>query len=339
MKLSLGTRGTKLSSIRAHNGYGYATDCMISSLQRLGYEIAANDPTADVEIWFDQPQNWKFKKGVYKIGYHPWESTKLLSGWAEIMNQCDEIWTPSPIIAEWYQKYSGVTVPVFVYEHGIDHIWKPVRREPKDMMKFLHVGTEATRKGGWETINCFRRAFPNRQDVSLTMKMVSSSWNGIPQLGRVTYINELYDFDELQNLFYDHHVYVYPSHGEGFGLTPLQAISSGMPTITVPAWAPYQQYLDKRLSVSSKLVVSPWEKIHPGKIWRPDFDEVVDRLRFAADNYSDVADYAMSQADDIHHAYDWDRITDEVFSGLERRLFDRDMANGTPVELDVKLKR
>jgi glycosyltransferase involved in cell wall biosynthesis len=320
MKLSFGTRVNKLESIRKHNGYGYATDCMLGSLNRLGYEINPNDPTADAEIWFDQPPAWKFSKGVYRIGYHPWESTRLIKGWAEIMNECDEIWTPSPLIADWYRRFSGITVPVYVYQHGVEHAWSPVRRNRDDVIKFLHVGTEATRKGGWETVNAFRRAFPNRTDVSLTMKMVASNWNGIPRLGRTTYINELYDFDQLQRLFYDHHVYVYPSHGEGFGLTPLQAIATGMPTITVPAWAPYHEFLDERLNVPSKLVVSPWEKIHPGKILRPDFDEVVDRMRFAADNYDDCVDSALTRTDAIHEFYDWDRLTAEAFEALERRL-------------------
>jgi glycosyltransferase involved in cell wall biosynthesis len=320
MKLSLGTRGKKLSSIRAHNGYGYATDCMIRSLQNLGYEIEANDATADVEIWFDQPQHWNHPKGTYKIGYLPWESTKLLPGWAEIMNTMDEIWTPSPLIADWFTRYAGINVPVYVYQHGVDHIWRPVRREPTNTIKFLHVGTEATRKGGWETVNVFRRAFPNRTDVTLTMKMVSSNWNGIPKLGRTTYINEVYSFSELQRLFYMHDVYAYPSFGEGFGLTPLQAIATGMPTITVPGWAPYAQFLDERLSLPSKLVASPWNEIHPGKILRPDFDVMVDRMRYAADNYDEVRDYACSTAGDVHKSYDWDTITKDVFEALEKRL-------------------
>lgn len=331
MKLSLGTRGKKLSSIRAHNGYGYATDCMIASLQRLGYDIEANEPGADVEIWFDQPQHWVFQKGVYKIGYLPWESTRLLPGWLEQMNKCDEIWTPSPIIADWFTRYAGVSRPVYVYEHGVDHAWRPVRREPTSTIKFLHVGSEATRKGGWETVRAFRQAFPNRDDVSLTMKMVSSGWNGIPKLGRVSYINEIYSEDKLRAMFNYHDVYVYPSFGEGFGLTPLQAIATGMPTITVPAWAPYAEHLDERLTISSKLVTSPWNEIHPGKIWRPNFHELVDRMRFAADNYDSVRDEACSKAPRIHELYDWDTITAEVFEGLERRLFDRDMAAAEPV--------
>lgn len=318
MKISHGTRFKKTS---AHNGYGYATEGMLNSLQRLGYHVEQNDASADVEIWFDQPHHWKFSDGPYKIGYHPWESTQLLPGWADIMNQCDEIWTPSPLIADWYTRYAGVKVPVYVYEHGIDHIWNPDYREPpKDKINFLHVGAEATRKGGWDALRLFRKAFPHNNDVSLTLKMINANWNQIERVGKTNIINRKMNFDELQTLFYTHDVYVYPSYGEGFGLTPLQAIATGMPTITTPAWAPYARHLDPRLSVGSKMVRSTWPKIHPGHMLRPNFDEVVDRMRWAVDNYDDAYKTAMSKVDAIHREYDWDTITKKVFEDLEKRL-------------------
>lgn len=320
MKISFGTRIASLEAINKHNGYGYATDRMLDSLQRLGYQVQPNDASADVEIWFDQPHHWKFSKGPYRIGYHPWESTQLLPGWSEIMNQCDEIWTPSPIIADWYTRYAGVRVPVHVYEHGIDHVWAPVQRKPKDTIRFLHIGAEATRKGGWDTVRLFRRAFPNRTGVELTIKMINSSWNGVPRVGRVEYINKKMSFEELQDLYYDHDVFVYPSYGEGFGLTPFQAIGTGMPTITLPGWAPYARYIDPKLAISHKMVTSPWPQLHPGKIMRPSADDVIDRMRYAVDNYSEISETAFETAHELHDAYDWDTITARVFNDLKTRL-------------------
>lgn len=315
------SHGTKTKNIAGTNGYGYATQGMLASLDRLGYQVSQNDASADVEIWFDQPQHWKFSPGTYKIGYHPWESTKLKDGWVEIMNKCDEIWTPSPLIAQWY-KTDGVTVPIYVYEHGIDHIWNPEYRRERgdDKLRFLHVGAEATRKGGWDTLRLFRQAFGNNKDVELTLKIVNSSWNNIDRIGKTNIINRVMSFPELQSLFYAHDVYVYPSYGEGFGLTPLQAIATGMPTITTPAWAPYARFLDPNLNVGSQLKKSTWQKIHPGYMLRPNFDEVIDRMRYAYDNYDDARAFAASKVDQIHSEYDWDTITKKVFGDLEKRL-------------------
>jgi glycosyltransferase involved in cell wall biosynthesis len=323
MRISFNTpEGRSSQEIKGYNGYGYATLCILSSLSDLGYEVNDNDPTADVEFVFNQPQFWEFRSDTsYKIGYHPWESTELLEGWPEIMNQCDEIWTPSPVTARWYKEYSGITVPVHVYEHGVEHDWEPIKRDPNGLIKFLHVGGEATRKGGWDMPAMFRVAFNGyREDVSLTLKMINTNWNGIDRLGKVSYINERYNHEQMKELFRNHDIYAYPSHGEGFGLTPLQALATGMPTIMPDAWAPYKRFLDPKLTVSSAFKNSNWPEIHPGKMFSPDRDEFVDRMRYAADNYDEVRDFACSNAFEIHKEYDWNTLTKEAFEALEARL-------------------
>jgi glycosyltransferase involved in cell wall biosynthesis len=323
VRISIGTR-VRTQNISGTNGYGYATICMIDSLRALGHEVNDNDEKADVEIWFDQPEHWNFSKGPYKIGYHPWESTKLQPGWSEVMNQCDEIWTPSPLIASWYRDFNNITLPIFVYEHGIEHEWAPVKREPTTHVKFLHVGAEASRKGGWESVRLFRKAFSGatyRDDVRLTLKMVNSSWVAqMRELGKVRYIDEKYSIQEMLQLFYHHDVYIYPSRGEGFGLTPLQALATGMPTITVPDWAPYSQYLDPRLNLRSRLTTTNWTDIHPGNMFEPNEDDIVDRLRWVVENYDSARDFACENAFKVHEHYDWKDLTKNMFDDLEQRL-------------------
>lgn len=316
MKISQGRRGDRIKPI---NGYGYATVNMYASLERLGYEVTANDETADVEVWFDQPQHWTWSKGPYRVGYHPWESTEINPDWLRAMKNCDEVWTPSEIIAGWYRDWGLPNV--YVYEHGVDPVWSIRHRKVEDKIRFLHVGGEAVRKGADITLDAFRAAFQgHRDDVELTLKMNNDGWN-VKRIGRVTVMNELVSEQDLIKMFHDHHVFVYPSWGEGFGLNPLQAMATGMPTICTGAWAPYERFLDPDLTISSKLVDSPWPKIHPGKMFQPDFDELVDRMRYVADNYEDVLNDALPRALAVKDYYNWDELTDGAFHALEWRLF------------------
>lgn len=310
-----------MREIAAHNGYGYATERMIDSLTRLGHTVKPNDKDAPVQIWFDQPHNWKWNDNdQYRIGYHPWESTRLKDGWVDLMNQTDEIWTPSPLIAKWYAD-DGITRPIHVYEHGVDKIWAPKKRTVDDKIRFLHVGAEAVRKGGRQVMEAFRKAFPNRDDVSLTMKMSSRGWN-IPNIGRISVVNKKMKIDQLVHMFHYHHVYVYPSQGEGFGLTPLQALATGMPTITVPDWAPYARFLEPSLNLPAQLGPSPFDAIqeHPGEMFHIDTDDVVDRMRHAADNYESLKASAMARTSQIFEQYDWDTLTKNAFDELSHRL-------------------
>lgn len=328
MKISFGLpENMTQDSVWERNGYGYATRMLMNSLTRLGYDWRENYEDADVEFWFDQPRWWRPSPDKYTIGYHPWESTLLPPGWADIMNQCDEIWTPSPVIAEWYHQYAGITRPVYVFEHGVSSVWSPVRRKVEDKTKFLHIGGEALRKGMKETLNAFRQQFVSEADVELNLKMTSEGWR-VSGWHKVNILPDSLSLEDLVRVYHDNHVYVYPSWGEGFGLTPLQAMATGMPTITLSSWAPYANFLDPNLIVDSTLSFPPedhinfnmWTKIHPGKMWRPDPQDLERAMRYAYDNYDECVTFAMDQTEKIKKHYDWDRLTEEAFENLKMRL-------------------
>jgi glycosyltransferase involved in cell wall biosynthesis len=317
------------SQQKVTNGYGYATERLIAILTTMGHEVKYNDPRADVHFHFDQPHHFRCPTpGMYSIIYHPWESTQLLppgrmtngKSWESIMNSCDEVWTPSPLIADWYSAFMGINRPIYVLEHGVDDIWTKQERNPYGRrLRFLHVGGESARKGARETIKAFRLAFPNNDDVELNLKIISKGWN-LPAFNRVNIINGSLSIGELVKLYHDNDVFVYPSYGEGFGLNPLQAMATGMPTITVPRWAPYKDYLNKRLTVDSTFITSPWPQLHPGKMLKPDVNDIVEAMRYTYHNWDSTHEAAQAAVSSIKEHYDWHRLTQEAFESLEKRL-------------------
>jgi hypothetical protein len=55
-------------------------------------------------------------------------------------------------------------------------------------------------------------------------------------------------------------------------------------------------------------------------MFRPDLDHLVDTMRWVADNYDSAQEFAHAQVPKIKAEYDWDTLTAEAFSGLEKRL-------------------
>lgn len=319
MKISWGCN-VNLDDLSNHNGYGSATHQIVRSLRKLGYTVSSDDKDADVHFHFDQPHHFvPPRDDMYKIIYHPWESTKLPRRWVDIMNSVDEVWTPSPLIAKWYREFAGITVPIYVFEHGVSPIWTPRKRAVDDRLRFLHVGGEASRKGLKETIQAFRLAFPSQDDVELTFKVISPGWK-IAWFKNVSVNNERLDIKDLITFYHNHDVFVYPSYGEGFGLTPLEAMATGMPTITVPGWAPYARFLDEHLSIGSTLVRSPWLKTHPGGMLKPNLDDTVDAMRYVYSNFDEVSTAAFNRVPAITDYYDWDKLTESAFGDLAHRL-------------------
>jgi glycosyltransferase involved in cell wall biosynthesis len=337
MRISYNTLPGNLSIM---NGFGHAGFDIVRSLQALGHEVPYQDPTAPVELNFCQPQWMDFSSlDQYHIGYTPWESTVLPENWVEDFNECDEVWTPSRWTAGIYENH-GVKKPVRVFPHGINPEYSPRLRDP-GIINFFHQGEPAPRKGGQLVLDCFRAAFGDRSDVHLTIK--SHGWNSTrafnDQPGRelgtkgesikgapdkvynnVSVITRDYPEEDMPGLYHDMDVMVYPSWGEGFGLIPHQAIATGMPTIVTNAWVTYEELILDELKLHSQLTKSPWQNIHPGKMFKPDADQLIEILRWIPLNYTDLAARAYQKAKLCHKRYNWLKLTETAFEEVVKKF-------------------
>jgi len=310
-------------------GYGHAGFQIVQALQRLGHTVPWADPEADVELYFCQPEYWQFSAPAqYKIGYWPWESTKLHDSWFEHTKVADELWTTSYWCKDVFEK--ELKRPVHVYEHGIEHMWTPHHRERGDVLKFLHVGEPAVRKDGQLAVDSFMEVFGNRDDVSLTVKaheinttrlLDRQGYNAgvIESRPNINVILDDYEDAEMVQLFHDHDVLIYPSWGEGFGFIPLQALATGMPTICTSAWAPYKRFLGD-LALDSTLVQSPWEPWHTGMMYQPSKEHLKYLMQYSYDNWRRLADAAETAAPEVHARYDWDNVTEKAFRHIVKRF-------------------
>jgi glycosyltransferase involved in cell wall biosynthesis len=333
MKISFSTVD---SNLKTNNGYGYASYHIRNSLKNLGHSVDFKNPAAKMQIDFCQPDLYQHFNGQYKIGYTPWESSSLPEGWLKRFNSVDEVWTTSEKCKEWYEE-AGVKKKVRVYEHGVESIWTPKKRTARKKLKFLHLGEPAPRKGGQMTFEAFNQAFGARDDVHLTIKVYGHSTirayasmvdRGGPRsiLGlphevyqNVSLIEDDLSTEELVELYHSHDVLVYPSWGEGFGLIPLQALATGMPTICTGAWAPYERFLGG-LSLNAQEHPSPWPEMHPGIMYKPDIHHLIELYKNCYDNFSFLSQKYFEQAENVHSEYNWDGLTKKAFSHLEKKF-------------------
>lgn len=301
---------------------------MVTSMQALGHEVPLDDPSAPVQISLCNPYQYKFHPGQYKIGYTPWESTYVPDGWLDRMNQCDEIWATSEWVRDVYIA-NDVRPPVFVYEHGIDRQWQPIRRRRGKVVKFLHIGEPAFRKGGQLTYDAFREAFGDRSDVHLTMKAyfqhhlrtyTDDGFTSQVERDNISVITDEIPKSKLMELYATHDIMVYPTYGEGFGFIPLQALATGMPVISTGEWAPYRKYL-KRLEVPGRWDRSIWS-IHPGDVFYPDFNSLVRQMKFAASVTDTYHDLYYEQAPAVIEEFDWLKKTESAFAHIVERFTD-----------------
>ncbi len=189
----------------------------------------------------DVPDLVKSYPAAIKIAFSVFESTEIPSQWVTILNDCfDLVVVPDIFLIDVYKK-SGVTIPVFCIAQGF------FKSEPKhdfyDGKRPFRFGSSARNlpnKNLPKLIHAFHTVFGNNPDVELIIhtkdhceELNDSIHHAMNTCGTTnvsvseeTFNQEAY-FDFIRSL----DCYVLISQGEGFSLTPREALSMGVPCI------------------------------------------------------------------------------------------------------------
>ncbi len=318
---------TNRGDLHQHGGYGVAGYGIVTSLQRLGHQVPWDDSTAPAQLNFCFPSVFAdhLRDDQYQIYLCAWESTLLQPDWYDILDhEVDEIWAASPWV-KWMLEENGYKVSQ-VYRHGVDPKWAPKKRKINDKIRFLYEGGSA-RKNPQLVHDAFKAAFGDSTDVELVMKEKyesdvrlyrGSNIIGYPG-GNVKIISKIYEEDQMIQLFNLSHCLVSASSGEGFGLTGQQALATGIPVIATKECCPYTEFLGD-LGLESEYVDSQWPDMHPGKILKPDFDDLVDKYRYVKDNIDSLLLKHYKQSFAVHDWADWDTLTDQAFRDIVEKF-------------------
>jgi glycosyltransferase involved in cell wall biosynthesis len=208
----------------------------------------------DVGIAFGFPNSFNSIMNRVKIGFTMFETNKLPNGkgyrnegnsWAgitgdskDMINTLNELWTPSRHNRELFLK-SGVTVPVHIMPLGVnpelffDFSKEREARRANRPFTFLILGTLTSRKNVGAVITAFMELFTGNDDVRLIVKSKSGTMASMefPKGVNIQIIDRNSTITELQEYYMNADCFVFPSRGEGFGLPPLEAMATGLPTI------------------------------------------------------------------------------------------------------------
>lgn len=176
-----------------------------------------------------------------KIAYSMLEGTAIPKQWVTILNEkFDLVVVPD----EYYQSVysnSGVRIPIFVCPLGIDFedsFKEPIKKSPSKPFVFGSSGTFIPRKNYLLLINAFRAEFGNDSSVQLKIHGRNQQKQEIEQIHEcikdsknIEIINSVLTSADYDNFLKSLDCYVLLSKGEGFSLTPREALAMGKPCI------------------------------------------------------------------------------------------------------------
>lgn len=176
-----------------------------------------------------------------KIAYSMLESTRIPDKWVAILNEnFDAVVVPDNFLIDVY-KNSGVNIPIFVIPviiHIDEFLKKSIKIKSNNRFVFGCSTVNYPRKNTELLIKAFAKAFKNNSKVMLKIHTKNNLYiNELKNLikdaktNNIILIEKRLLWDEYVNFISSLDCYVLLSKGEGFSITPREALAAGIPCI------------------------------------------------------------------------------------------------------------
>ena len=224
-------------------GYGRSNVLFRAALERIGVEI---DDSADVAIHYGYAGLFRPRPGKWNALFTMYESPYVPPEMIEAIRIADQVIVPSRYCAELFARFT--TRPISVCPLGVDlHVFRPRERswrQGKDRFRWLYVGAPNYRK--MTILPELHRAlladlpcelYVKTTGALRTPEMLKSfdAWaceiisdGDIIRSHNWTVDNRAISPAALAEIYHSAHGFLFLHCGEGFGLTGLEAMATGL---------------------------------------------------------------------------------------------------------------
>jgi len=227
------------------------------------------------------------------------ETEDLFDDDYEKLNKADVIIVPCQANQKVLERNLRKDIPVYVAIGGFDpKIFKYKKREKIDKeFIFLYVGALNPRKGFDLAIKAFNKSKGLYPKAKLYIKTTEEGKDGFEynSFGDIIYDYRILSTKELVDIYYKSHCLLLPSHGEGIGLTALEAAATGLPVIHT-AYGGTAEFLGFQNSLPLKYSLEVTELTYPGEPKRVratkwaevHIDELISKMDYVYDRYAQI---------------------------------------------------
>lgn len=309
-------------------GYTSSSVALLAALRASGrVEIVDDAQDADVVVHYCHPRNFVPVDGKRNVLFTMYELDPAPAEFAAASRVADAVFTPSAYSAALLRTGMNRETPLVVVPLGFDpEVWTrptaPRSWSPTEPFTFLYVGALNDRKGTHLIMRAFER-FDGIPGVRLVMKVSGAgdeSTRRVVTRGSVTYDDRALPAEALRLLYLRAHAFVFPTLGEGFGLTPLEAAAVGLPLI-VSAGGAIGEFLDPRLVAASLPTRRHAMTLGDHAVqygWRVDPKALGWAMRDVIQNYPEAAKRAVKLARSVHDGWTYALAADRLASELTR---------------------
>lgn len=307
-------------------GYFNAAINTIKALQAKSAGVFYNREDVDFHVNFCSPHYYQ-TRNKYNVGYTPWESTKVPKSWFYPMSQCNEIWATSSFVKDVYIQ-NNVHSNIHVIPHGVTPEWEIFERELTGKFNFIHCGGDSKRKNAQIVVDSFLELFEGNDDYQLVLKYnkfchaeVYINGNLVNAINhpQILGIPDIFTTEQMVKMYHKCHCMVYPTSGEGFGLIPLEAMATGLPTIVTNATG-CKDFAHLGIPIDAEPSKADWHDYvysdDTGDWVTPNIDDLLSTMQSVVNEYEEIANFALNSAKIIHSEWSWDSVADRILERL-----------------------
>lgn len=248
----------------------------------------------------------------YRVGRVMFETDRFPADWLPVLNGADELWVPTHFHKRTFAAHGVDESKLVVIPEGVDvRRYDPAAVYPYELpgyragdYKFLSVFKWEERKGWRTLLEAFVREFTAHDNVALYILTHALGWHhtgpgddyrreaagfitemALPKghpLPRIFFLPEDLAEDQMAGLYKAADAFVLPTHGEGWGLPQVEAMSMALPVITT-FWSGPTEYLTEEngypLRVDGLEPAGPYK----GHMWAtPSTDHLMELMRYVS---------------------------------------------------------
>lgn len=269
------------------------------------------------------PQLFHKNKSDFRIGYTMVENTKIGENWVKLCNNMDAMFVPSQFLVNVF-KECGVTRPIKVVKQGVDSRKFPyIERIPKSKFIFGTVGYIDERKNWQDLVQAFCSEFET-EDVELWIKNSNPYFKHKSFTDkRIKVINRSFTYGEIQKLYTLFDCFVFPSHAEGSGLPPREAMATGLPVI-VTNWSGLTEVALPEISYPLTPTTIDMPDIRgpeqPGYMARISVEELMYQMRYVYEHQAEAKQKGKKASEFIHKEWSWDVCAKDLIGKVEELI-------------------
>lgn len=349
-----------IGSYMQGQGYSGSAENILVSLSKLGVDVTTltfNNKKqnltnsgrkiskqvfrlADIGLAYGFPNSFSsLMHNKYKVGWTMFETTKCPSGrntwagktgnWLDCLEDLDLLLSPSTYCKELFVK-EGAQLPIEVVPLGVNIEMYPfIKRERgKKPFTFLMLGTLTLRKNPGYALDAFLMLFKNNRDARLILKTQDGTLGHLSMpYDNVEIIDRRATPEEMLNYYKEADCFLFPSRGEGFGLPPLEAMSTGIPAI-FPNHTGMIDFANEDYSYiikgweEKKAVRFPKEWGDVGNWFDPSYNELKDLMKYVFEHQDEAYEKGIKASEWVRNNWTYEHSAKkliEVLSRFERR--------------------